>query len=286
MASTERSGLEIHAGALDWAEHWRRLVEAREPSFRGAAPAGGCRWDARAERFARLTSALDAATDPFVRTLRGILRPTDTLLDVGAGAGRYCLPLAASVARVTAVEPSPAMRAQLAEAADARGLRNVDVVASDWQSAQVEPHDVVILANVLYFVRDVVPFLEKLDRAARRACVIMHRVEPRLTPVISRWKALGGRVPPSEPGFLELYNLLFSLGIRPDARILPRTFAPRYDTLEEAVAEARQALAVVPDERPDDARIRALLADILVERDGQLGLPYEPQMAIVWWEKS
>jgi SAM-dependent methyltransferase len=285
MEGTERDALALRAGGMDWAEHWRRLVAAREASGRPAATADGCRWDARADRFARLTRSLDATTDPFVQTLRTAVQASDTLLDVGAGAGRYCLPMAAHVARVTAVEPSPGMRAQLAAAAELRGLGNVDVVAGSWQDAAVEPHDVVFVANVLYFVQDIVPFLEKLDRSARRACFILHRVEPRLTPVLARWQEIGGRVPPPEPGFLDLYNLLFALGIRASARLLPREFAPRYDTLEEAVAEVRQFLAVGPGAHPDEAQIRALLAEVLVEADGRLGLPHEPQMAIVWWEK-
>ncbi|HEY7063314.1 MAG TPA: class I SAM-dependent methyltransferase [Chloroflexota bacterium] len=285
MDAMDRSDLAIRAGGLDWAAHWRRLLEAREAAGRAPATMDGCRWDARADRFARLTQALDAATDPFVQTLRAAVQPSDTLLDVGAGAGRYCLPLAPHVARVTAVEPSPGMRARLAAAAERRDLDNVDVVAGSWPQAAVEPHDVVVVANVLYFVRDVVPFLEKLDRSARRACFLLHRVEPRLTPLLARWQEIGGQAPLPEPGFLDLYNVLFAMGIRASARLLPREFAVRYDTLEEAVAEVREFLAVGPGPHPDDAQIRALLAEILVERDGRLGLPHEPQMAIVSWEK-
>jgi SAM-dependent methyltransferase len=285
MDATDRTDLAIRAGRLDWAAHWWQLVEARETAGRAPATADGCRWDARADRFARLTQDLDAATDPFVQTLRAAVQPSDTLLDIGAGAGRYCLPLAPHVARVTAVEPSPGMRAQLAAAAEFRNLGNVDVVAGYWPAATVEPHDIVVLANVLYFVRDIVPFLETLDRSARRACYVLHRVEPRLTPALARWQELGGQAPPPEPGFLDLYNVLFAMGIRASARLLPRAFAVRYDTLEEAVAEVRQFLAVGSGAPPDDVQIRALLADLLVERDGRLGFPYEPQMAIVSWEK-
>jgi SAM-dependent methyltransferase len=285
MDATDRSDLAIRAGGLDWAAHWQQLVEAREAAGRAPATADGPRWDARADRFARLTQALDAATDPFVQTLRAAALPSDTLLDIGAGAGRYCLPLAPHVARVTAVEPSPGMRAQLAAAAESRDLGNVDVVADYWPQAVVEPHDVVVLANVLYFVRDIVPFLEKLDRSARRACYLLHRVEPRLTSVLGRWQEIGGPTPPPEPGFLDLYDVLFAMGIRASARLLPREFAVRYDTLEEAVAEVHQFLAVGPGVHPEDAQIRALLADVLIEQDGRLGFPHEPQMAIVSWEK-
>jgi SAM-dependent methyltransferase len=285
MFRTESSAPGIRAGGVDWSERWRAMVEAREAAAPAPSPREGSRWDARAERFARLTRSLDAVADPFVRTLREALRPADTLLDVGAGAGRYCLPLAEAVARVTAVEPSAGMRARLAAEAAARGLHNVDIVASDWEAAAVEPHDVAFVANVLYFVPDAVPFLWKLDHSARRACFILHRVEERTAPLVPLWREIWGQEQPPQPAFLELYNLLFSIGIRPNARLVPRTFTARYDNLDQAVDEARENLAIAPGDHTHDARIRAFLAEVLVEHDGRLGFPHDAQLAIISWEK-
>jgi len=137
------------------------MVEARETSGPGNFQAGGSRWEARAERFARLTRGLNASTDPFIQVLKEALRPADAVLDVGAGAGRYSLPIAPSVARLTAVEPSAGMRANLEEEAARRGITNVAVVATSWEDAEVEPHDVAFVANVLYFVKDAMGFVEK-----------------------------------------------------------------------------------------------------------------------------
>src|SRR5438093_10376383 len=115
MATVAAKTPAIAAGGIDWPARWRAMVEARETSGPGNFGAGGSRWEGRAERFARLTRALDPDTDPFVRVLTAALHPTDTVLDVGAGAGRYSLPVASMVRRLTAVEPSAAMRARFAE---------------------------------------------------------------------------------------------------------------------------------------------------------------------------
>src|SRR5207302_4823852 len=116
MAVTEASGRALRPGGVDWAARWQDLVEQREAlqnAARGGA-AGSNRWDARAGHFARLTEELDAGADPLVSTLRVALRPEETLLDAGAGAGRYTVPLAAVARHVTAVEPSAGMRSSLA----------------------------------------------------------------------------------------------------------------------------------------------------------------------------
>src|SRR3954447_4942181 len=59
------------------------------PSFVESFRAGRGRWD----------------DDAVVDVLREPLRPDDTFVDVGAGAGRFALPLAALVREVVAVEP-------------------------------------------------------------------------------------------------------------------------------------------------------------------------------------
>ncbi len=276
----------VCAGRIDWPGRWRALLEAREAAGRADFLAGGSRWEARAERFARLARSLDPAADPFVKALREVIRSTDTVLDVGAGAGRYSMPIASSVAAITAVEPSTAMRAELARGAAARGLTNLTIVGSSWETAEVEPHDVAFSANVLYFVPDAVRFLEKLDHHARRACLILHRLDQPSAQLLPLWEEIWGRPRPPEPNALDLFNLLFSIGIRADLRLAPRPAPGRYATLEEAVTEARQTLELASDDSTHDARIAAFLRGILTERDGQLEMPPGPQMAIISWESA
>jgi SAM-dependent methyltransferase len=276
----------IRAGGIDWPDRWRQMVHAREmgglPDFR----AGGNRWEGRAERFARLTRSLDAATDPFVNALTDILHPTDAVLDVGAGAGRYSMPIASKVARVTAVEPSTGMRANLQQEAERRGLANIEVVASSWEEAQVEIHDVAFAANVLYFVPDAVPFLEKMDRCARRACFILHRVDERSAELLPLWEELWGHPRPPETSALDLYNLLFAIGIRPSLRLAPRPAPIRFESSEDAMREVRQSLELASDDQSHDERIAAFLRGVVTRRDGLIEFPPGPQMAIISWDTA
>jgi SAM-dependent methyltransferase len=260
------------------------MAEERQGYDVARAEPSANRWDARAGRFARLTQSLDPATDPFVVALRRALRPTDAVLDVGAGAGRYAMAVASTVARLTAVEPSGGMRAAFEQAATERGLKNVRLLAGGWPETDVEPHDVAFAANVLYFVPDAVPFIEKLDRVATRACCIYHRVEELASVLGSLWSEVRGSRPP-EPGFIELYNLLFAMGIRPNVELVRPPFAARYGSLDEAVAESRQFLGLDPGDSSRDERLRSALSELLIPGDGGFGFPRNPQMAIVWWEK-
>src|SRR5579864_9538562 len=48
--------------------------------------------------------------DPALDILLELVEPTDTLLDIGAGGGRYALPLALACHEVIALDPSAGMR--------------------------------------------------------------------------------------------------------------------------------------------------------------------------------
>ena len=60
--------------------------------------------------------------DPVLETLLAHARPGETWLDIGAGAGRYALPLARHVREVVAVDPSASMLEALRAGMAAHGI--------------------------------------------------------------------------------------------------------------------------------------------------------------------
>ena len=270
----------IKTAGVDWAASWKHKVEVR-----AAHPVGARNWDERAGRFARMTAELNTSREPLLRALSETVRPDDSALDVGAGAGRYALPLASMASRVTAVEPSAGMRASLERTLQERGVSNVTVVPGTWQEVNVEPHDVVLCAHVLYFVPDAVPFIEKLDAAARRTCYIYLRVDERETLFHPLWEELFDDEFPSEPGFADLYPLLLSLGIRANVAISGGD-GGGYLSIDEAVDQAKPLFGIAPDDDQYDARMRSHFKAHLVPRGDRLTLPGSLQTAVVWWEKG
>lgn len=158
--------------------------------------------------------------DANLDALAGYLRPSDRLLDVGGGAGRVSLALAGRVAEVVLVEPSPAMRAQFRAARDAAGIANARA-APDWWADSPETGDVVHLADVTYFVRDIVPFIAKLHRAAARRVLltVWHPTPGDFDAGLHR--ILYGAAPPPWPGLPELAAVLWEMGILPQIIPLP-----------------------------------------------------------------
>ncbi|MET0850622.1 MAG: methyltransferase domain-containing protein, partial [Candidatus Rokuibacteriota bacterium] len=101
----------------DWAGRVRANREQAERVREGAPPA---------DFYAPVASAFHAdprrADDPALDVLRALVRPGETWLDIGAGGGRYALPLALRARQVIAVEPSEGMRRVLHAGMDEHGI--------------------------------------------------------------------------------------------------------------------------------------------------------------------
>jgi SAM-dependent methyltransferase len=237
---------------IDWAAHWRGLVEAREAQI-GKSRSGDW-WAPRAAQFARQMLVRD---DWFVRFLEPWLRPSATLLDVGAGTGRYATPLAERLDWVTAVEPSQSMRGHIPPAP------NMTVIGSSWEDAEPATADLAICVHVLYPLPEPAPFLEKLERSARERVFVVLRDSPNVHPAEAMMRPDRAR----EPWLRDCLLLLRQLGVRPEMAMTTYTTSFRYDSLDAALAQSRSHVGLAWDE----GRGRAWLeSNLRPDEDGTL----------------
>jgi 2-polyprenyl-3-methyl-5-hydroxy-6-metoxy-1,4-benzoquinol methylase len=107
------------------------------------------------------------------RTLAAMMaatfRPGDDVLEVGPGTGRYTVEFARRVARLTAVEHSREMIAQLNSHLQRQCISNCTVIESEFvQCPLPQTYDVVAIIGVLDYVVDPATFLAKAASLARR----------------------------------------------------------------------------------------------------------------------
>src|SRR5688572_33091698 len=88
--------------------------------------------------------------DPTLNALLSLAGPDDVWLDVGAGGGRYALPLALLVREVVAIDPSPSMLGALREDATSLAVENLRVIEARWPMAAPRSGDVALAAHVGY----------------------------------------------------------------------------------------------------------------------------------------
>jgi ubiquinone/menaquinone biosynthesis C-methylase UbiE len=98
----------------------------------------------------------------------GGIGAASTVVDFGAGTGRFALAAAAEVSRVVAVDVSPAMQATLRDRAARAGVSNVECVRAGFLTYEHTgpPADAVFTRNALHQLPDFWKVLA-LDRIAR-----------------------------------------------------------------------------------------------------------------------
>jgi len=215
----------------------------------------------------------DRTGDAVLDHLRALARPDDAWLDIGAGAGRYALPLARSVREVIAVEPSDGMRAALEEMAAEHGIENVRAIAAPWPldpGATPLIADVALIAHVGYDIEAIGPFVEAMEMATRRLCVavLMERQPSSIADVL--WLPVHGEARIPLPALPELVELLRGHGREPLVEVATRT-PRRFASRDELVGFLRRQLWIA-DGGEKERRFHAALHGVIDEAPDGFGL--------------
>lgn len=215
--------------------------------------------------------------EPALDGLLRLVRPGERWLDIGAGAGRYALPIARALApsggEVIAVDPSASMLDGLREIAAEHGIDNVRSVEARWPPADPAPFaaDVALVAHVGHDIEAIGPFLDAMESVARRLCVamLMERQPSSIADVC--WPPVHGesRVPlPTLPEFIEL---LQAHGRKPVIERLERD-PRRFDSRDEIEGFLRRQLWIESGGAADRRFLAALDDVIEQDPDGRVAL--------------
>ena len=221
--------------------------------------------------------------EPTLEMLRAMAAPDESWLDIGAGAGRYALPLALRVREVTAVEPSAGMRRALRAGIDEHGLTNVRVIAGTWPEAlellaPLPAADVALIAHVGYDIEEIGPFLAGMEAATRDRCVAVLTDRSPASVADPFWPLVHGEERVALPALSDFLELLHARGCETEVvRVerLPRSF----DSVDALTAFLRRQLFIT-EGGEKDLHFRAILPDRITQRDGAWTLADRPTGAI------
>jgi SAM-dependent methyltransferase len=271
-------------------ERWRRLVESRrrqmDAAYERLRRTSADFWTQRADAFQRRVGVM-GEDDPLVRRVLALLPEGGSVLDVGAGTGRFAVPIARHAGRLVAVEPSREMAGHLRANAREHGLGNIEPIESGWLERQetVPPADVVLCAHVLYPHADIEAWLRTLDAHARLAVVLTMMGDWNEPPILMElWQRFHGESRVLQPTYFDAFASLREMGIYANVEVQPvGTTLWRFETLDEAVEAAREHL-LLPGTPEVDAALREGLEANLVRTEQGLSLPSRRVAGIVWWQ--
>ena len=213
--------------------------------------------------------------EPTLELLRSLVLPTDTVIDIGAGGGRYALPLALVTREVVALEPSEGMRRVLQEGMAEHVIANIRVVDGRWPViASVVGGDVALMSHIGYDVEDIGPFLDAMEAAASRVRIAVLLAQPPPREADRLWPAVHGVERAALPSLPEFLTLLLARGRLFEVRLLERS-PQTYEQPDQALAWLRQQLWTAPGSVKDTA-LQRLAHERLQPRDGRYALSWAP----------
>lgn len=213
--------------------------------------------------------------DPVLNALLDLIRPGETWLDIGAGAGRFALPIAraldSSGGSVVAVDTSPSMLEALREIAEDYAIENVRTLHTRWPPAVPLTSmelgaDVALIAHVGYDVEAIGAFVDALEGAAGRLCVAVLMDRAPASGADPFWPSVHREARLALPALGDLAELVTARGRRPTVtwiRSEPRVF----DSREALEVFARRQLWIDPA-GAKETRFQATL-DALAVQDGE-----------------
>lgn len=269
-----------HYEQIDWAD-----LRARALARKGWKHKNPGDWDAKAASFSsRNRSSL--YIDLFIKHLP--LDKCSSVLDIGSGPGTLALPIARSVDQVTAMDFSGGMLELLRNAASAEHLNNISTVQcaweDDWNACGLQPHDLVIASRSMG-VASLEEALSKLHSFAQKYVFISDRIG--ITPFdAGAFSAVGREFDPG-PDYIYTLNVLYTMGIYPNIRILTLDAETSYANMDDAL---RSYLWMFRDITP--VEIQALTAYLdektIARSENSITIRREspPKWALIWWETA
>lgn len=228
-----------------WAEAWselyrnsayaRRISEVNPVEYWNRLAGQVERWTDQANargRVARVLAWLEQ---------QGVLHPEIEVLDIGAGAGTFTIPLARRVKKVVALEPAPAVLAALQKRVEAQGLTNVQFLDREWQKVDPVAKGLVgrfdlVFASLTPGVRDV-ETLEKMMNCSHQWCFLCDLAGQRWYPA---WEELWRDIFGEEPS-LSRYDIFYPLNYLYTSGYFPslQLWADEWDKEEFSAEEAK-----------------------------------------------
>lgn len=220
--------------------------------------------------------------EPTLDILRALVQQDQTWLDIGAGGGRYALPLALRAREVIALDPSAGMLDVLRQGMDEHHIRNVRTVKARWPVPEPPAADVTFISHVSYDIEEIGPFLDQMEAAARSLCVavLLERHPPYAADAF--WPGVHGEERVALPALPEFLTLLLARGRLFELRLTERE-PQAYRDPEQAANFVRRQTWVRPGS-DKDRRLGDLVRAALQERDGLYAFSWEPaRIGIVTW---
>lgn len=272
---------------MDWIRLWNELVQVQNCGYAHDTTLDKQdHWRNRAKEFdghvRRRWAKADSSRTFILAQLDA--NPGATVLDIGAGTGAWAALLARHAARVTAVEPSPALLEVLHRNLESEKVTNIEIVEAAWPQAQVGVHDFTLCSHAMYGMSDFALFIQSIEEVTRQMCFLLIRA-PTMDGVMAEAARHVWGHPYDSPNFQIAFNALLQMGILPNVAMEDRgRWEPWVSaSLEDARDQIKRRLGLIQS-TAHDGFLMDLVSRRLTYTEGKYVWPPAMRTALVYWQ--
>ncbi|MFV8828120.1 class I SAM-dependent methyltransferase [Alkalihalobacterium sp. APHAB7] len=207
----------------------------------------------------------------------------DHVLEIGPGWGNYTFSLAEQVKKLTVVDSSRSILEYLKEACQMRQRTNVEFLHHKWEDIKFETdlhYDVVFGMNCFYRMNKITKALSLINQQAKRLAVIGMTTGPIQPHYEVLHEKYGYKVKHPRRDYIDLLQLLYSLGIYADCKMLPITRTYEFTNYEQLLKENTSKILTVDYKLKD---VEKSLSKFVQFKDGKYIYDHHFHAAIISW---
>jgi FkbM family methyltransferase len=231
-----------------------------------------------AEGLKRSSERMDVTKSPIYEEVMAYIGDERTVLDIGAGVGRFTGPLAKAGCHVTAIEPSDEMLPHLQETVTKQGIADrVTLIHGAWPLDEPIHAEIALAAYVIQFSNSIAEFALAMKRAATRRCILAVHVDPLMGFMEPLWTMFRPNEPaPHMLNFADIYPQLLAADVVADVRIFSESLGPRWSNPMDAVPMIARRLGIL-----DNPASMERLKEVLRDRQEQFTQPRDHRAAVI-----
>ncbi|RYG72945.1 class I SAM-dependent methyltransferase [Lentibacillus lipolyticus] len=240
-------------------------------------------WDQKAEMFYRnqvTGSTYYNRAVPRLLEQKGIVTPSSTLLDIGAGSGRYAIPFAQICQSVHALDLSSEMLRYMQQEIEKHNLTNIHMTKSAWPTAEEIGEFDIAFAAMCPATRSIEALREMSKTASKYGVICQFTASTdRVMEALKEHYVIDTdpKGPHHNRNILQAYfNILWELGYEPEISYLRDTFEVHM-TITEAVDTYRKRY-----DQAEAEQIRKVINTI--QQDGMINNRKYTTLAVISWE--
>ncbi len=254
-------------------EFWRIYAKERKKSFANHKITTAKKWDGLAGHYRKYEQDDDFRRDQqwIIEQMHAchLLQPEYSVIDVACGPGTHCFHFARQCKRVTALDVSPKMIAQLEAKKQEQQAENIEVVCSDFHRYKTEEKFDLVFVSMSPILNEL-NAVDRLLALSSRYLALVYWAGVRDNPLYNHcYEMIFSEPYVWDPlDIVAIFNYLYTLGFSPEISF-QHALWKRHDTLENTLQHTLWHLEFY---RPLSTAEKGLVRKYLLEQADESGV--------------